>query len=101
MSEHYRITRERQRLEDMREVDVTTMTAYKRDVNVGRIQWVTETGEIVHLYVPRDCRRQGIATRLYQAASKENLVRHSHQRTDDGQAWALSLGDQLPTWDRV
>jgi hypothetical protein len=96
MTETYRITRERQRLEDMREVNVTTITAYQGDVNVGRMQWVTNTGEIVHLYVTKESRRQVIATRLWHEGQREHTVRHSRQRTRDGEAWAKSLGTPLP-----
>ena len=99
MIETYRICRERTRLEDLREVDVTTLMAYQGDVNVGRIQWVSDSGEIVHLYVTRESRRQGVATRLFHKSSREYGVTHSGQRTRDGEAWARSLGTELPPLD--
>ena len=67
---------------------------------VGRLSFDRQTGEVLHLFVDPDYRRCGIATALFRMAQALGAVQ-SHQRTDDGQAWALSLGEPLPTWDRI
>lgn len=42
-------------------------------------------------------RRKGIATALYRLAKRrEPGIRHSRVRTNEGEAWASSLGEELP-----
>lgn len=60
---------------------------------------IEPTGEIAEVYVKPDHRRKGIATALY--AHVRDLhpgIRHSPERTIDGQMWALSVGGVLPPW---
>lgn len=68
-----------------------------QEQRVGTISWDIESGEVVELIVHQDYRRQGIATKLWVLAKKSGAV-HSEWRTKEGQAWALSLGEQLPKW---
>jgi GNAT superfamily N-acetyltransferase len=70
---------------------------------LGRIVWTTgyteAEPEVIDIFVHQDYRRRGIATALWHEAHvyDPKLV-HSEMRTIDGQAWALSLGEPLPTW---
>ena len=65
------------------------------------IDW-EPSGEIYYIKVPPEYRRQGIATKLWEAAKE--LARESglpiptlsQYRTDEGDAWAKSLGEELP-----
>ncbi len=64
---------------------------------VGHISWNEFTAEIWGIEVRADLRRQGIATMLYLLArQREPRLHHQATRTDDGDAWARSLGDPLP-----
>lgn len=67
---------------------------------VARIAWRADSGEIMHLWVRPGLRREGVATRLYQAAQAitGNAIQHSPYRTAEGEAWAQSLGEPLPKW---
>ena len=65
------------------------------------IDW-EPSGELYYIKVPAEYRRQGIATRLWEAAKEHArkfglpIPTHSQYRTDEGDAWAKSLGDELP-----
>lgn len=69
---------------------------------MGQLSWHPESGEILSLEVKKEHRRKGVATSLYnfahQTASKQGLVapKHSAERTEEGDAWAKSVGDKLP-----
>lgn len=67
---------------------------------IARIEWHALSGEILHLWVQTGLRRQGLATRLYRRAQlmTHDFLQHSEWRTTDGEAWAQSLGEQLPKW---
>lgn len=60
------------------------------------------SGELYYIKVPVEYRRQGLATKLWRSAqkftSKSGLppLRHSRYRTNEGDAWAKSLGEKLP-----
>ena len=69
--------------------------------DLAYIDW-EPSGEIYYIKVPAEYRRQGIATRLWEAA-KEHARKSglppptlSEYRTDEGDAWAESLGEELP-----
>lgn len=53
--------------------------------------------QIVGVDVHKNFRRQGIATAMYRKAISVGLTpRHSSSRTDDGDAWAKSVGGFSP-----
>ena len=66
------------------------------------IDW-EPSGELYYIKVPVEYRRQGVATRLWESA--QELAResglpsltHSQYRTDEGDAWAQTVGGVLPT----
>lgn len=69
---------------------------------VARIAWRAGTGEVEHLWVRESLRREGVATRLWTAARGiDPGVRHSAWRTDEGDAWARSVGGHLPERKRA
>jgi GNAT superfamily N-acetyltransferase len=65
------------------------------------IDW-EPSGELYYIKVPPEYRRQGIATRLWEAAKEHArkfglpIPTHSQYRTDEGDAWAKSLDEELP-----
>lgn len=65
---------------------------------VGRIVWHEVGGEVEKLWTAPKYRRQGIATDLWTLAHQQGVIapQHSAWRTDDGDAWARSLTDDLP-----
>jgi len=90
-------------LEDMVSYDVFIVRAHRADSpnSVGYVTLNRENREALELYVSTDYRRQGIATRLWAYAREHYDAQHSTDRTVDGQAWALSLGVELPRWVRM
>ena len=60
------------------------------------------SGELYYIKVPAEHRRQGIATRLWESAQEHAKrsglpsLTHSEYRTNEGDAWAESLGEKLP-----
>lgn len=73
---------------------------------VARITWRLDTGEVEHLWVRENLRREGVATRLWDAARHlDPNVTHSAWRTDDGEAWAVKVasrdGEELPERKRA
>lgn len=75
--------------------------------SLGFMQWDDKTGEVTHIAVPYDRRRQGVATALWHRAQQLSEERgitppvHSRRRTEEGNAWAKSVGGELPRWTRV
>jgi GNAT superfamily N-acetyltransferase len=65
------------------------------------IEW-EPSGELYYIKVPVEYRRQGIATQLWKSAQQYALhsglptPSHSEYRTNEGDAWAKSLGEELP-----
>lgn len=56
--------------------------------------------KIRDISVKPEFQRQGIATGMYRYAEAAGLKpKHSDQRTDQGEAWARSLGVRLPRRD--
>lgn len=79
------------------------VTATVDGKQVGYVWWMHKTSRIHDIKVEPDYRRKGIATALWREAQRVALVtrgvkppRHSPGRTDDGDAWARSLGERLP-----
>jgi GNAT superfamily N-acetyltransferase len=67
------------------------------NIEIGRLVWHDSTGEIEKLWVAPEHRRQGIATALWiKAQSLNPAPQHSAWRTDDGDAWAKSITNELP-----
>ena len=69
--------------------------------SVGHLDWNNKTGEINHILVDDDHQRQGLATAMYRFAQdlsekKKSVVKpvHSKALTDEGYAWAKSLGEK-------
>lgn len=81
---------------------VGTADAYYRKQKVGSLTWSADNGEIGDVVVDAAHRRRGLATRLLRAAkdhAREHdlpALQHNVVRTDAGEAWAKSTGDQLP-----
>ena len=64
---------------------------------IARLIWHDSNGEIEKLWVDAAYRRQGIATSLWKMAQWLNPAPvHSAWRTNDGDAWARSITNQLP-----
>lgn len=71
--------------------------------SVGSIEWNHKTGEISGVEVEEKHQRKGIATAMYRfgqdLSDKRKTVtkpQHSKARTDEGNAWAHSLGEKIP-----
>lgn len=70
--------------------------------NLGWMQWRDDTGEVEHIMVNNDRRRQGIATamwnRAHQLSQERNVPapQHSSRRTPSGDAWAKAVGGPVP-----
>ena len=68
------------------------LVAKKEKKQVGLMQ-VMHGGEIAHVEVDAAHQRQGIATALWKHAEKLGLnPSHSEVMSDEGEAWAKSLG---------
>lgn len=65
---------------------------------VGKMEWDTGTGDIQNLEVHPRHQRKGIATAMWEHAQEisGNTVGHSPVRSDDGDAWAKSVGGDIP-----
>lgn len=75
--------------------------------SMGFMQWSDKTGEVTHIAVLGDKRRQGVATALWnraqELAAEKGITapRHSSKRTEAGDAWAKSVGGELPRRTKV
>lgn len=73
------------------------ITAYDATAKVGEMVWIGRTGEVWGIEVTPAYRRQGLATAMWQFAQEApKKPKHSNQRTDDGEAWARSVGGPVP-----
>lgn len=69
---------------------------------IGKFEWHKKTGEILNVDVDKAHRRKGVATSMLNAAknisAKKGLppVVHSNDRSDMGDKWAKSTGEELP-----
>ncbi len=71
--------------------------AGRPDFEVGHIHWDADTGEIKHIHTQKEFRGNGIANHMYAHAKQLDLkVRHSANRTPDGDKWARQTGDTVP-----
>lgn len=90
------------RTEDGR-VDVRVLSiTIELDDDTAYIDW-EPSGELYYIKVPVEYRRRGIATQLWKSAQLYALhaglpaPSHSQYRTNEGDAWAKSLGEKLPS----
>lgn len=73
------------------------VTAYDAAVKVGEMVWLGRTGEVWGIEVDPAYRRRGLATAMLEFAQEApKKPKHSNQRTDDGEAWARSVGGPVP-----
>ncbi len=69
---------------------------------VGTIQWHPRSGDVNWVRTHQDYRGLGIATTLWEKATKLSAdagikaPQHSRHRTDEGNAWAKSVGGKMP-----
>ena len=64
---------------------------------IGHLVWEVSTGDIYKLWVQSAHRRKGYATELWNEAQQYEIKpKHSAWRTDSGEAWAISIGGELP-----
>ena len=81
---------------------IHSIKAKKGDTEVGRLYWHQKGGTIEHIEVYPEHQRQGIATAMFNEANrvaKERNVSaptHSRKRTEEGEAWAKTVGGDLP-----
>ncbi len=79
-----------------------TATAHYGKKVVGTLDWSPENGEIGSVQVDEGHRRKKVATELLRAAKAHTRehdlppIQHNVIRTDAGDAWAKSTGDELP-----
>ena len=68
----------------------------------GRIEWDSSTGKVLDVRVLKEHQRQGHATHLWAEAHRLSSElgitppAHSPARTSEGDAWAQSVGGNLP-----
>ena len=79
------------------------VTAHIDDKPVGLLEWAAGgKGQIENVKVLPEHRRRGVATALLgearRVASEREILppAHSERRSDAGDAWAKSLGEDLP-----
>lgn len=70
---------------------------------IGWIRWQSnDEGRIAHIEIAKEYRRRGLATFLYDYAKTISLEkgitppRHHEVRTEAGEEWANSIGDEVP-----
>ena len=73
---------------------------------IGRLRWWTVGGAVSDVAVSPNFRRRGVATGMWNEAYRLNAQdpdivspSHSSSRTDEGDAWARSVGGELPERD--
>ncbi len=87
-----------QQFENTHDLNVLGESGYSK----GWMQWADDTGVLQHIRVNDDSRRQGVATNLWNRAQRLAAERgitapvHSAERTKEGDAWAKSVGGDLP-----
>lgn len=74
------------------------IVAQQQGQHVGKMEWDIGTGDIVNIEVHPNHRRKGIATAMWNQAQDitGGNVGHSETRSDDGEAWAQSVGGDIP-----
>jgi hypothetical protein len=70
------------------------------------LSWHKDTGTVFSIATAPELQRQGLATKMWRGAhaissSKPDVVapRHSRIRSNEGDAWARSVGGELPERD--
>jgi hypothetical protein len=73
---------------------------------IGRMKWRPYGGSIANIDVNEEHRRQGVATGMWNTATRLNeenpdivAPNHSIHRSRAGDAWAKSVGGELPPLD--
>lgn len=76
---------------------------YDKGKSVGRLEWSDKTGEILAVDVNAEYRRRGLATKMLRLAEQSRkkypdvvAPAHSRDRTPAGEAWARSVGGDIP-----
>lgn len=70
---------------------------------VGTIQWHPRSGDVNWVRTHPDYRGLGVATTLWEKAKKLSAdtgikePQHSRHRTEEGEAWAKSVGGKMPS----
>jgi TP901 family phage tail tape measure protein len=64
--------------------------------SVGELSWDPLSGVILNLNVDKMFRRQGLASKFWEIASKISPISHSVVRSVEGDDWARSVGGILP-----
>lgn len=79
------------------------VVAKRETTPVGQISWSPRHGEIKDIFVEKPFRRQGLATELFRQAHHMStqfdgipVPQHSEHRTEEGDAWARSVGGEVP-----
>jgi hypothetical protein len=74
-----------------------------KGIVVGTLQWHARTGEVNYVRTYQSYRGLGVATTLWDKANKLSAdtgikaPQHSKHRTDQGDAWAKSVGGVTPS----
>ena len=71
---------------------------------IGKLDWnATKSGQIADVFVEKPFRRRGIATEMFKHAQHISSQfddvpppTHNDRRTDEGDAWARSVGGVIP-----
>lgn len=80
---------------------VNTKTNEIKDI--GSFNWDKDDGEIGMVHVEPEHRRKGIATQMYKEALASGLNKpvHAKRMTDEGLAWAKSVGGAPESVERI
>lgn len=91
------------------------VNAFHKEDRVGLMKWDPQTGELKDLQVHPEHRRKGVASGMWDFAQRQvkpptpglgyndDVVapKHSHERTNDGDAWARAVGGKVPARTRT
>lgn len=80
------------------------VVAQEGDETIGKLDWSpAESGHIVDIFVEKPFRRRGVATGMFKHAQHISsqfddvpAPTHNSSRTEEGDAWARSVGGTLP-----
>jgi len=82
--------------------EVITLIAMEHAAPAGYLVWDNDSGLVLDLWVRDDRQRLGVASALWEMAQRTAEANgwheplHAGDRTEDGDAWARSLGGELP-----
>lgn len=70
--------------------------------HVGQLDYDPDNGIINVIYTSEEHRRKGVATAMWNHAQQHEKVkpRHSPSMTEEGHAWARSVGGNVPNVSR-